>query len=170
VFDLFSVVQAGIALFPLLGIAVVVMLVLRSRRPAFRIAPVPVPGDVVLQGHLWRPGDAVRTGWDETTYGTVVVTATELLWQGPAGPWRVPLGAITVIGADGFLGLTGPAVDLDVAGSGRWRLEVGQERINRFVRNDFKKARQAAECRWFAGVLLARGARPAPPPPVRTTS
>jgi len=72
---------------------------------------------------------------------------------------------VTVLSVDGFGGIAGPAVDLDIVGSGRWRLRASSEPINRFVRNDFKKARQARDCYRFAGVLLARGARPPLPGP-----
>jgi len=75
----FRAVATAISLVPVLGVALIVLVAVRSRRSGAKVTPVHIAGDVVLHGHLWRPGDAMSRAWDAAAYGTVVVTAGELL-------------------------------------------------------------------------------------------
>jgi hypothetical protein len=142
-------------------VAVVLVAVFRSgsdvRLPADPAQPF------TLQARVLRPDEFdLTTQFDPATYGQVTVTGDRLLWAPEQGSgWAAPLDAVTVqYVADSEFTAAQPSVDLDIAGSGPWRVVVSNKRINRLVANDAKRFREARVARQFADALLQRGASP----------
>lgn len=142
-------------------VAVVFVLVFRSG------SDVRLPADprqpFTLQARVLRPDQFdLVTQFDPATYGQVTVTADQFLWAPEQGSgWAAPLADVSVqyVEDSGFTAAV-PSVDLDIAGSGPWRVVVSNKRINRLMANDAKRFRQARVARQFADVLLQRGAHP----------
>jgi len=171
VVTLFVVVTA----LPMAAVAVVlVMYLVRSARPpddqGLRVV---TPGDLVVRAHVMRPGQdlSIRGNLSSELYGVLMLRGTDLVWQPEVGSgWQTPVGSVSVTAVHAPLSFASPSVDVDIAGSGTWRLEVSDRPINRIARNDAKRWRQARVAVWFAHQLVARGARdlragavPAPP-------
>lgn len=68
-----------------------------------------------------------------------------------------PAGQL-VHGTRGFLSLSSPGLLLELPGSGTVLLTVSERPINRFMRNDFKRAQESTMARQVADTLVARGA------------
>jgi hypothetical protein len=155
----------------IVGVVVAVM-VGRGRRPPTGPPPGPLPpaadpgGTVAFHARALRPGQDVspRHQLDDGTYGRLTVTPTDLWWHPDAGaPWSAPLSAVTVRGTNGVMTFGQPSVDVDIAGSGPWRLVVSTRPINRVVSNDVKRFGEARTAREVAALLAGRaGPRPAP--------
>lgn len=165
-----------VAALPMVAVAVVLVLYLvRSARPprdpGLRVV---TPGDLVVRAHVMRPGQdlSIRGNLSSELYGVLLVRGADLVWQPEVGPgWQTPVGNVCVTAVHAALGFASPSVDVEIAGSGAWRLEVSDRPINRIARNDAKRHRQARVAVWFARQLVARGARDlrpgaAPTPPL----
>lgn len=139
-----------------LGAVFVTIIVVQTRPPA-RPA-MGADGVFHLQAHLTPGGQMVAMAPE--SYGEVVVTGTELIWTSVGGQtWRVPIPALLVHGTRGFLSFSSPGLMLELPGSGTMLLTVSDRPINRFMRNDFKRARESTVARQLADTLVARGAR-----------
>jgi hypothetical protein len=128
----------------------------------------PLPADpaqpVTLHARVSRPasGLLVRGNFDSRLYGRLSVADGRLCWDPDQGEsWAAPIGAITVLGVGSAWGLNEPHLDIDIAGSGPWRLVVSDRTLNRFLGNDAKKFREARRARELADRLLRSGARAA---------
>jgi hypothetical protein len=149
---------------PMLAVAVVlVMYLVRSARtpddPGLRVV---TPGDLLVRAHVTRPGQdfTIRGNLSDEVYGVLLLRGADLVWQPGVGPgWQTPVGDVSVLAVHAPLSVASPSVDVDIAGSGTWRLEVSDRTINRIARNDAKRRRQARVAVWFAHQLTARGAR-----------
>jgi hypothetical protein len=154
-------------LVPFVSIAFIgiVVLVIMS---AFRSGSAqPLPADpsvpVSLYARVYRPsrGWSPSVQFDRTVSGRISVAGGFLRWEPDEGErWAAPLGAVSVLavaGAGTFH--TDPYVDIEIEGSGPWRLVVSDRTINRFMTNDFKRFREARRAREFADLLVRGGAR-----------
>lgn len=140
-----------------LGVVFVAIIAVQTRPPARPVADA--NGVLRMQAHLTPAGQLVALAPE--SYGEVVITGTELIWTSASGQtWRVPIPALLVHGTRGFLSLSSPGLLLELPGSGTVLLTVSERPINRFMRNDFKRAQESTMARQVADTLVARGARP----------
>ncbi len=157
-FALFFVVISGLV--PILILAFVVFFVLSSRGPAPLVL---LPGQpFTLHARLLRPDQLFSMSGQlgSRQYGMITVRDGQLLWDPEEGErWATPISSITVLRTAGAMALTGAHLDLDIAGSGRWRMVVSDRTINRFMTNDFKRFREGRRGRDLAQYLLQNGAR-----------
>jgi hypothetical protein len=117
---------------------------------------------VTLHARVSRPasGLLVSGNFDSRLYGRLSVADGRLRWDPDQGEsWAAPIGSITVLGTGSAWGLDQPHLDIDIAGSGPWRLVVSDRKLNRFLGNDAKKFREARRARELADRLLRSGAR-----------
>jgi hypothetical protein len=150
----------------LLFIGVVVLVIVSAFRSG---SDQPLPADpsipVSLYARVYRPTRAwsPRVAFDRTASGRISVAEGFLRWEPDEGErWAAALGAVCVIGLAGAGTLhSDPYVDVEIEGSGPWRLVVSDRAINRFVGNDFKRFREARRAREFADLLVRGGARAA---------
>lgn len=126
----------------------------------------PLPADpalpVTLHARVSRPapGLLVRGNFDSRLYGRLTVADGQLCWNPDQGQsWAAPIGSITVLGSGSAWGLYEPYLDIDIAGSGPWRLVVSDRKLNRFFGNDAKKFREARRARELGDRLRRSGAR-----------
>jgi hypothetical protein len=127
----------------------------------------PLPDDpstpVSLYARVYRPS----RGWspsaqvDRTVSGRISVADGFLRWEPDEGPrWATPLSAVSVLTVSGAgTLLADPYLDVEIDGSGPWRLVVSDRTVNRFMTNDFKRFREARRAREFADLLVRGGAR-----------
>ncbi|MEU4216566.1 hypothetical protein [Actinoplanes sp. NPDC026623] len=127
----------------------------------------PLPADpaqpVTLHARVSRPtsGLLVRGNFDSRLYGRLSMADGKLHWDPDQGEsWATPVESITVL-RTGSAWLNQPHLDIDIAGSGPWRLVVSDRKINRFLGNDAKNFREARRARELADRLLRSGARAA---------
>ncbi|GID96551.1 hypothetical protein ACFQFC_18095 [Amorphoplanes digitatis] len=152
-----------------LGAAVVIGLVVTALVLTFNSGSrSPLPSDpaqpVTLHARVSRPtsGLLVRGNFDSRLYGRLSVADGQLRWNPDQGEsWAAPIGSITVLGTGSAWGLSQPHLDIDIAGSGPWRLVVSDRKLNRFLGNDAKKFREARRARELTDRLLRSGARAA---------
>lgn len=138
--------------------AVFVTIIVAQTRPPARPA-LGADGVLRLHAHLTPAGQLAAMAPE--SYGEVAVTGTELIWTSVGGQtWRVPIPALLVHGTRGFFSMSSPGLLLELPGSGTVLLTVSERPINRFMRNDFKRAQESAMARQVADTLVARGARP----------
>lgn len=153
------VVMGGIVL--LGGVIGGILYLAGRRRPQPGLGPGPVPGG----GGEWNASIVdpdVRTVGAAlaATHGRLRVAGGWLTFtpEGATGPaWSVPCREVTVRTAS-FFSLDGADVELH----GAWgvvRCTVSQERINRFVGNDFKTLRERGYGRELAVAMAQQGAR-----------
>lgn len=149
---------------PLLALAVIAGLVVLAVRLSAgsggRSGPPLGPGQ--RYARVFRPEQAyaLSSQYDSSQYGRLTITEQQLLWHPHEGtPWATPISAVTVLGTTGVISGGDPHVDVEIAGSGRWRLVVSTRTVNRFVSNDFKRFREAGEARALTDHLLRHGAR-----------
>lgn len=126
----------------------------------------PLPADpaqpVTLHARVSRPasGLLVRGNFDSRLYGRLSLADGQLRWEPDHGEsWAAPIGSVTVLGTGSAWGLNQPHLDIDIAGSGPWRLVVSDRKLNRFFGNDAKRFREARRVRELADRLLRSGAR-----------
>jgi hypothetical protein len=148
-------------LVPLFFGAIVVILVV-----TFSTKSAPLPADpgatvrfyarVLPRGEVLSPIANVSSA----NNGMLTVTPTHVQWDPREGaPWAVAIPSISVGATHGASSLSGRGLDIEIEGSGAWRLDVSDRPINRFVRNTAKSFREADAARKLAGLLVARGAR-----------
>jgi len=156
----FLATWAVLLLVPLFFCVIVVILVM-----TFSTKAAPLPTDpyatvrfyarVLPSGNVLSPHANVASA----NQGTLTVTPTHIQWEPRDGqPWTAAIAAITVGRTHGASSLSGQGVDVDIEGSGTWRLEVSDRPINRFMRNTSKSFREADAARKLAWLLTARGA------------
>jgi hypothetical protein len=150
--------QLAIPIAGLVGLVVVLVIVRATTRTTRALQPGP-DGTLVLQAHVFRPGERLAAQLDGSTYGTLQVTRRDLLWSGGGGQvWRTPITSVGVRAVHGSFSFSSASVDIEVADGGPWRLVVSDRSINRVFSNDAKRWREAAVARGLAAALLARGA------------
>jgi hypothetical protein len=156
-----TVVAVGLQLAAIATAAAFVAVVVRSRRRQVDAA-TDASGVMRWQAHVFPAAlqFSPSAQWVGATYGRLELSPFELCWYPGAGaPWRAPVGAVAVRAVHGFAFLGEPSVDLDIVGVGSWRIVVSGRTVNRFLRNDVKRAQQGGSAQALAGALLARGAR-----------
>lgn len=153
-FILVAVLFVGVA--AILAMVFTIIVVVQTRPPDRPEAGA--DGVLRFHAHMVPAGRLVTMA--PQSYGEVAVTVHELIWTSVDGStWRVPIPALAVLGHRGFLSLSAPGLMVELPGSGSILLQVSDRPINRFMRNDFKRSREAGLARQLADTLVARGAR-----------